>query len=389
MASRLRQHLSYANVVSTLCLFILLGGTSYAALKITGKNVVPETLTSRHIKNGSLLAKDFKKGQLPAALAGAPGAAGAPGVNGMAGANGAPGATGPIGATGATGPTALAPTIPEPLTLRLRINRSIGGPLLFDAFDGHLQGTNAGTGSVGGGGITSKGTFSNLILSRRPEFDSIELFKAITAGTKFPSAVLEIVSADSGAPARIELGETQILGLRARGLGEDRRETLELLVADPASQPNNPPLIKWESGAPAFPLDRVKVGELTIAGVATPIDIYSHEWDASYATNRVKLEDFVLDKALDSTSPQLLKALKAGTEFASAEIKVLRPGATGTIRYLLKDVVVKGYSLTVDSEASEELKLGFRQVVEFLPGPSGDVKACWSVADNAAVCPPS
>jgi hypothetical protein len=33
---RIRSKLSYANVVATLCLFIALGGTSYAAVKITG-----------------------------------------------------------------------------------------------------------------------------------------------------------------------------------------------------------------------------------------------------------------------------------------------------------------------------------------------------------------
>ena len=33
---RIRSKLSYANVVATLCLFVALGGTSYAAVKITG-----------------------------------------------------------------------------------------------------------------------------------------------------------------------------------------------------------------------------------------------------------------------------------------------------------------------------------------------------------------
>jgi hypothetical protein len=50
----LRQHLTYGNVVATLALFIALGGTSYAALTITGRNV----------KNGSLTSKDLKRNTL-------------------------------------------------------------------------------------------------------------------------------------------------------------------------------------------------------------------------------------------------------------------------------------------------------------------------------------
>jgi len=38
------RRLSYANVVATLALFVALGGSSYAAIRITGKNVVDGTL---------------------------------------------------------------------------------------------------------------------------------------------------------------------------------------------------------------------------------------------------------------------------------------------------------------------------------------------------------
>ncbi len=75
MLTRLTSRLSYANVVATLALFLALGGTSYAALTITGKNVKNGSLsggdikdgsiTAKDIKNGSLLEKDFKSGQLP------------------------------------------------------------------------------------------------------------------------------------------------------------------------------------------------------------------------------------------------------------------------------------------------------------------------------------
>jgi hypothetical protein len=98
MLKRLRPRLTYANVVSTLCLFVLLSGTAVAATVISGASIVDgtiagsklknNTITSAKIKTGSLLKKSFKAGQLPAGPAGPAGAAGAPGAAGAAGAAG-------------------------------------------------------------------------------------------------------------------------------------------------------------------------------------------------------------------------------------------------------------------------------------------------------------
>jgi hypothetical protein len=89
--------LTYANVVSTLCLFVLLSGTAVAATVISGASIVDgtiagsklknNTITSAKIKSGTLLKKSFKAGQLaagPAGPAGAAGAAGSPGGAGTA-----------------------------------------------------------------------------------------------------------------------------------------------------------------------------------------------------------------------------------------------------------------------------------------------------------------
>jgi hypothetical protein len=80
---------SPSTVISLLALVVALGGTSYAAFKLPRNSVL-----SKHVKDGSLLAKDFKAGQLPA---------GATGPAGPKGDAGAPGASGPAGATGAEG----------------------------------------------------------------------------------------------------------------------------------------------------------------------------------------------------------------------------------------------------------------------------------------------
>jgi hypothetical protein len=79
------RRLSYSNVMATFALFVALGGSSYAAVTITGKQVKNESLTSKDVKNRSLLAKDFKRGQLKGGSRGATGPAGA---RGPAGANG-------------------------------------------------------------------------------------------------------------------------------------------------------------------------------------------------------------------------------------------------------------------------------------------------------------
>jgi hypothetical protein len=74
--TKFRSKFTYANVMATIAVFIALGGSSYAAITITGKNVKNSSLTGRDIKNSSLttsdvknrslLSADFKAGQLPA-----------------------------------------------------------------------------------------------------------------------------------------------------------------------------------------------------------------------------------------------------------------------------------------------------------------------------------
>ena len=79
----------YANVTATLALIVALGGTSYAAISlpansvgskqlkkraVTNSKLRPNAVTSATVRNGSLRAKDFKAGQLPAGPAGPAGA---------------------------------------------------------------------------------------------------------------------------------------------------------------------------------------------------------------------------------------------------------------------------------------------------------------------------
>lgn len=64
MLRELRRHLSYANVVSTLCLFILLGGVGYAAATITGRDVRDGSLSWRDLKRNTLGGSRIKESRL-------------------------------------------------------------------------------------------------------------------------------------------------------------------------------------------------------------------------------------------------------------------------------------------------------------------------------------
>jgi hypothetical protein len=49
-----RRRLTYANVMATVAVFVAVGGSAYAASKVTGRDVVNESLTGRDIAHRSL-----------------------------------------------------------------------------------------------------------------------------------------------------------------------------------------------------------------------------------------------------------------------------------------------------------------------------------------------
>jgi hypothetical protein len=93
MARHLRgRRPGHATVVAYLALFIALGGSSYAAVKITGRQVRDSSLTGRDVRNESLTGKDVKgltlrdfSVPLPAGPKGDTGDQGPPGLQGPQG----------------------------------------------------------------------------------------------------------------------------------------------------------------------------------------------------------------------------------------------------------------------------------------------------------------
>jgi hypothetical protein len=149
MTSLIRGRLTYANVTATLALFIALGGSSYAAIAITGRDIRDHSLTGRNLARGSIgsaeirngsvrgidirdgtitssdLAKPLRRNLLPATViphgaegpTGPSGPAGTIGPQGVAGPKGDTGLQGDIGPLGPIGPAgitgAVGPTGPE------------------------------------------------------------------------------------------------------------------------------------------------------------------------------------------------------------------------------------------------------------------------------------
>jgi hypothetical protein len=100
---------SPALVIAFIALLVALASPAGAAVRklVTGKGIASNAITSSKVKNGSLLSKDFKQGQLPAGAKGATGLAGATGPKGETGAKGDTGLTGLKGDKGDTGPTVV------------------------------------------------------------------------------------------------------------------------------------------------------------------------------------------------------------------------------------------------------------------------------------------
>lgn len=155
----LRARLTYANLMATIAVFIALGGSSYAALRITSKHVPKDALTGADIKkltgkdvtnnsltgadvkklrsadvaDGSLLGADFAAGQLPAGPKGDQGPKGDPG---------APGDPGPTASAFAHSfqNVGLGPTFQKVIDLDAGAETDHSGPIVVD-FPARLHAT--------------------------------------------------------------------------------------------------------------------------------------------------------------------------------------------------------------------------------------------------------
>jgi hypothetical protein len=61
---RLLRHLSYANVMASIAVFVALGGVGYAATSINGNDIAKRTVGANKLKNGTLTSKQVKANAL-------------------------------------------------------------------------------------------------------------------------------------------------------------------------------------------------------------------------------------------------------------------------------------------------------------------------------------
>lgn len=104
---------TYAEITSTLALFLALGGVSYAAATLPANSVSSATIRNGQVRSAdvasgsisaSKLSKDLRAQLGVTSGKGADGTSGADGKNGTSGADGKNGNAGPAGAQGAAGP---------------------------------------------------------------------------------------------------------------------------------------------------------------------------------------------------------------------------------------------------------------------------------------------
>jgi hypothetical protein len=134
MPHRIFVHLR-ANVVGYVALFIALGGSSYAAVRlapgsvhasaiakgaVTHSKLATNSVRSGNIANGTLGSADFKSGTFLQGLKGDAGASGSSGLKGLDGLKGPTGNAGPTGAAGRDGSASIG--------MQARMSGSVSAP---------------------------------------------------------------------------------------------------------------------------------------------------------------------------------------------------------------------------------------------------------------------
>jgi hypothetical protein len=110
--SFLRRHLTYANVVASLALFLALGGAAFAATQLPRNSVGTGQLKPEAVTSGKIAQKtrnQLRGATGPQGPQGSQGKTGAKGATGARGATGAKGDTGAKGAAGAPGADGIGP----------------------------------------------------------------------------------------------------------------------------------------------------------------------------------------------------------------------------------------------------------------------------------------
>jgi type VI protein secretion system component Hcp len=355
----LPRRLTYANVASSVCLFIVLGGSAYAATSITGKDVKNGSLTGADVKDHSLRAKDFKPGELPRGPAGAAGAAGA------AGRDGAPG------------------VVQAPARARQPAGRLTIPGVTGDATGGAIEvrsvsWSNALSGDpfVAGGGATAKPVWGEVVVAKAPDRSSPQLWKLAATGQHVATAKLELLAPGGTPYATYTLKDVRATGFSTRGSGDEREDEVRLTFV-----PN--PALAFDPSAPLPAPAAPRVGRMTVDGVPGDIDLVLDAWSLANP-EKAQSGPFVVSKAVDGSSPALLSRFASGAHIKAVTVQLLQPGSeTVYTTYVLTDVVVSSFAVLGDERPLERLGLAAAKLASTTPVAGGEeIHSCFDFVLN-------
>jgi type VI protein secretion system component Hcp len=377
----LTRRLTYANVASTICLFIVLGGTAYAAASITGKQVRNGSLTSADIKDHSLRARDFKAGTLRRGAQAEPGPVGSKGDAGPAGVKRN---AGPAGTQRAADPVRL-PLIQSRTPVgRLTLPGITGGGPGGTIGVRYLAWSNVLSGdpfSGVGGGSTAQPVWRDVMIAKAPDRSSPQLWKLTATGQHLPSAKLELLTPGASAPyATYTLKDVTTTTFSTRGSGDERQDEVGL-----SFNAASPPTFAFDAAAPLPELAQPRVGQMTVDGIAGDIDIVQDAWNVAN-TGTPQFGPFVVSKGVDGASSALLGRFASGMHTKKVTIKLLEPGSDSVYTtYVLTNAVVSSYATVGDGRPLERIGFDAAKYESTTPvAGSAPIHSCFDRLLNAS-----
>jgi type VI protein secretion system component Hcp len=354
----LLKRLTYANVTSTVCLFVVLGGSAYAAVSISGKDVRNGSLTGADIKNHSLRARDFRPGELPV---------GPTGPKGDPGSDGAPGVS-------VSPPPAQVRQPAGRLTLAGIAGAGPGGAIEVRSI---AWSNDISDYDVTGGGVVPKPAWGDITIAKAPDASSNELWKWTATGKHIVSAKLELLAPGATAPyATYALSDVTVNGFSTHGSGDERQDTVSLgfntaIAANPS--------LTFDPSAPLAPPAEPRVGQMTVDGIAGETELVLDAWNLANSGGPAEFGPFVVSAGVGHASPVLLHRFATGQHSKSVTIKLLQPGSTSTYStYVLTDVVISSLAVTGDERPLERIGFDAARIESTTPVPGGDpIRSCF------------